>query len=284
MSRLVPVKNLIYIELYKLFSSTRTYVTFAIAIALMLIINLGMYMEGQKIFDFLLESISEYFIVSGEILNGYLVTYLALNTLWVHIPVLIVIIAASIFAVDFEIGTIRLLLTQPISRGRLLWAKGIALVVYNFVFMLLTVLAALLPAVLLFGTGDVVVFLDGIQFIQESTFLSRLGMSFAFATVSMIAFSCLGMVFSLLFKNTLTSILLSMGILILSTLLQKFVFGVFSGWQPLLFSYHFSKWQLFFMDSIPYGSILESLGFMLAMIFILSLISVLKFKKMNITQ
>ncbi len=278
------MKNLIYIELYKLFGSTRTYVTFGIAVALMLIINLGMYMEGREIFDFLLESINEYFYLDGEVLNGYLVTYLALNTLWVHIPVLIVIVAASIFAGEFELGTIRLLLTQPIRRGNLLGAKFIAMAVYNLVFMLLTVMAALLPAWFLFGTGDLVVFLDGIQFIQEDTFAGRLAWSFGFATLSMIAFSCLGMVFSLFFKNTLTSILLSMGILILSTLLQKFVFGVFSSWQPFLFSYHFSKWQLFFMDQVPASSILSSVGFMLAMILGLGILSYLKFKKMNITE
>lgn len=278
------MKNLIYIELYKLFGSTRTYVTFGIAIALMLIINLGMYMEGQEIFDFLLESVNEYFYVEGKVLNGYLITYLALNTLWVHIPVLIVIIAASIFAGEFELGTIRLLLTQPIGRGQLLGAKFIAMVSYNLVFMLITVISALLPAYLLFGAGDLVVFLDGIQFIQEATFMSRLGLALGFATLSMIAFSCLGMIFSLIFKNTLTSILLAMGILILSTLLQKFVFGVFSSWQPFLFSYHFSKWQLFFMDSVPVSSILESVGFMIVMILVLTLISYLKFKKMNITE
>lgn len=278
------MKNLIYIELYKLFGSSRTYVTFGIAIALMLIINLGMYMEGQKIFDFLLESVSEYFYVEGKVMNGYLITYLALNTLWVHIPVLIVIIAASIFAGEFELGTIRLLLTQPIGRGQLLAAKFVAMVAYNLVFMVLTVLAAILPACLLFGTGDLVVFLDGIQFIQEATFLKRLALALLFSTLSMIAFSCLGMTFGLVFKNTLTSVLFSMGILILSTLLQKFVFGVFSSWQPFLFSYHFSKWQMFFIDSIPVSSILESVGFMMAMILALTLFSYLKFKKMNITE
>ncbi len=241
-------------------------------------------MEGREIFDFLLESINEYFYLDGEVLNGYLVTYLALNTLWVHIPVLIVIVAASIFAGEFELGTIRLLLTQPIGRGKLLGAKFVAMAAYNLVFMLLTVMAALLPAWLLFGTGDLVVFLDGIQFIQEDSFAGRLAWSFGFATLSMIAFSCLGMVFSLFFKNTLTSILLSMGILILSTLLQKFVFGVFSSWQPFLFSYHFSKWQLFFMDQVPVSSILYSVGFMLFMILVLSILSYFKFKKMNITE
>ena len=278
------MNNLIYIELYKLFVSTRTYVTFGIAVALMLIINLGMYMEGEKIFDFLLEAISEYFYVEGEVMNGYLITYLALNTLWIHIPVLIVIIAASIFAGEFEQGTIRLLLTQPIGRGQLLGAKFIAMIVYNLVFMLLTVMAALLPACLLFGTGDLVVFLDGIQFIQEATFPRRLLLALLFSTLSMIAFSCLGMLFGLVFKNTMTAVLLSMGILILSTLLQKFVFGVFSAWQPFLFSYHFSKWQLFFVDRIPFVDILESVGFMIAMIFGLTLFSYLKFKKMNITE
>ena len=278
------MNNLIYIELYKLFVSTRTYVTFGIAVALMLIINLGMYMEGEKIFDFLLEAVSEYFYVEGEVMNGYLITYLALNTLWIHIPVLIVIIAASIFAGEFEQGTIRLLLTQPIGRGQLLGAKFIAMIVYNLVFMLLTVMAALLPACLLFGTGDLVVFLDGIQFIQEATFPRRLFLALLFSTLSMIAFSCLGMLFGLVFKNTMTAVLLSMGILILSTLLQKFVFGVFSAWQPFLFSYHFSKWQLFFVDRIPFVDILESVGFMIAMIFGLTLFSYLKFKKMNITE
>ena len=278
------MNNLIYIELYKLFVSTRTYVTFGIAVALMLIINLGMYMEGEKIFDFLLEAVSEYFYVEGEVMNGYLITYLALNTLWIHIPVLIVIIAASIFAGEFEQGTIRLLLTQPIGRGQLLGAKFIAMIVYNLVFMLLTVMAALLPACLLFGTGDLVVFIDGIQFIQEATFPRRLLLALLFSTLSMIAFSCLGMLFGLVFKNTMTAVLLSMGILILSTLLQKFVFGVFSAWQPFLFSYHFSKWQLFFVDRIPFVDILESVGFMIAMIFGLTLFSYLKFKKMNITE
>lgn len=278
------MRNLIQIELYKLFGSARTYVTFGIGIVLMLIINLGMYMEGDRIFEFLLDSINEYFYIEGEVLNGYLITYLALNTLWVHIPVLIVIVAASIFAGEFELGTIRLLLTQPIKRGHLLGAKIFVMMVYNLVFMLLTVVSALLPAYFLFGTGDLVVFLDGIQFIQESTFLCRLGLALAFATLSMIAFSCLGMVFGLAFKSTLTSILLSMGLLILSTLLQKFVVGLFSAWQPFLFSYHFSKWQLFFTDRIPVSSIMESVGFMLLMIGTLVLFSYIKFKKMNITE
>lgn len=276
--------NLIYIELFKLFSSARTYITLAIGAILMLIINLGLYTDGQKIFDFLLESINEYFLVQGKVINGYLITYLALNTLWVHIPILIVIVSAHIFASEFEMGTIRLLLTQPISRRHLFLAKLVSLIIFNCCFMLMVALFALVPALLLFGKGDVIVFIDGIQFVQEATFMGRLFYALLFSTLAMIAFSCLSMFFSLLFKNTLTSILLSLGILILFTLLQKFVFGIFSAWQAFIFTHHFAKWQLFFVNEIPIASIWSSVYFLVAMCLVLILLSMLKFEKMNISE
>ncbi len=276
--------GLVYIELYKLFSSARTYISLTIGVVLMLIINLGLFTDGQEIFDFLLESINEYFLVQGEVINGYLISYLALNTLWVHIPILIVIVSAHIFSSEFELGTIRLLLTQPISRRHLFLSKLISMIIFNCCFMLLIALSALIPALLLFGKGDVIVFIDGIQFVQEATFLGRLFYALLFSTLAMISFSCLSMFFSLLFKNTLTSILLSLGLLILFTLLQKFVFGIFSAWQPFIFTYHFAKWQMFFVNVIPVTSIWNSVIFLMGMCFVLITVSLIKFEKMNISE
>lgn len=278
------MKQLIHIELYKLFRSYRTYITFVITILLMLVINLGLYSDGDRLFDFFMESVSEYFYLDGKVLNGYLITYLAMNTLWVHIPVLLVIVTAHLFSSEFELGTIRLLLTQPISRTGLFTAKLFAMVVFNLLFMLLVVLSALVPALLLFDKGDVVIFIDGIQVLEEASFLSRLLYAGLFSTLSMIAFSSLSMYFGLVFKNTLTSILLSMGILILFTLLQQFVFGIFSSWQPFLFTYHFSKWQLFFVHDMPVQSLWNSVYFLLGMTLVFVFLSWYKFEKMNISE
>ena len=278
------MRHLIYIELYKLFGSLRTYVVLGLSVVLMLIIHLGFYQEGEQIFDFLLDSINEYFILDGNILNGYLVTYLAMNTLWVHLPILIIIVSAYIFAGDFEMGTIRLLLTQPVSRGAVFTAKLVSMVVFNLVFMAITLGAALLPALILFGTGDLVVFMDGVQFLQEASIPGRIIGSFGYSVLSMVAFSCMGLLFGILFRNTLTAILLSMGILILSTLLQKFVFGIFSARQPYLISYHFSKWQLFFVDEIPEQSISASIQVQIAFCVMLILVAFFKFKRMNISE
>ncbi len=258
--------------------------TFVIAILLMLVINLGLYSDGEELFGFFLEPISEYFYLEGEVLNGYLIAYLALNTLWVHIPVLIIIVTAYIFSGEFELGTIRLLLMQPVSRNNLIIAKIIAMIIYIFCFMVVIAISALFPSVLLFGTGDVVVFIDGIQFIQEASFLVRFINTVLFATLAMIAFSSMTMFFALIFKNTLTAILLSLGILILLTLLQTFVLGIFSTWQPYLFTYHIAKWQLFFENEIPVKSIWNSVYFLTIMSAIFIGISMYKFNRMNISE
>ena len=276
--------RLLIIELYKLFRSNRTYLTFAITIVMMLIINLGLYSDGEELFAFLLQSINDYFFLEGNVINGYLIAYLSLNTLWVHIPLLIIIVTAYIFSSEFEYGTIRVLLTQPIARSHLLTAKIAAMVVYVVCFMCVVALFALLPSVLIFGKGDVVVFIDGIQFLLESTFLNRFIMSIGFAIVSMVAFASMTMFFALVFKNTLTSILLAFGILILLTLLQPFVFGMFSSWQPFLFTYHIAKWQLFYMNEIPFPTILNSVYFLLGMSVGFMGLSYLKFNKMTISE
>lgn len=276
--------RLLKIELFKLFRSNRTYLTFAITIVMMLIINLGLYSDGEELFAFLLQSINDYFFLEGNVINGYLIAYLSLNTLWVHIPLLIIIVTAYIFSSEFEYGTIRVLLTQPIARSHLLTAKIAAMVVYVVCFMCVVALFALLPSVLIFGKGDVVVFIDGIQFLLESTFLNRFIMSIGFAIVSMVAFASMTMFFALVFKNTLTSILLAFGILILLTLLQTFVFGMFSSWQPFLFTYHIAKWQLFYMNEIPFPTILNSIYFLLGMSVGFMGLSYLKFNKMTISE
>ncbi len=250
----------------------------------MLIINLGLYSDGEELFHYLLQAVNEYFYVEGNVINGYLISYLALNTLWVHIPVLIIIVTAHIFSSEFELGTIKLLLTQPIQRGQLLIAKIICMILYILLFMIIVGLSAIIPSVLIFGVGDVVVFIDGIQFIQESTFLSRFIQTLLFASLAMIAFSSMTMFFAIWFKNTLTAVLISLGILILLTLLQTFVFGIFSSWQPFLFTYHISKWQLFFVSDIPFGSILNSVYFLIGMSLFFVVITYFKFNKMNISE
>lgn len=276
------MKQLIYIELYKLARSPRTYLSFAIGAVLMLIIHIGLYTEGEAIFAYLLESIDEYFQVEGKILNGFLVSYLAMNSLWIHIPILIVIVSAQIVAGEFELGSIRLMLTQPISRKELFVAKVFATAIYTFCFMLVISFFAMVPALLVFGSGDLVVFLDGIQFINESDLPLRFLAALLYSSLAMLSFSCFAMMLSIYYKSTMTAVLVSLGALILFILLQKFVIDSDVWWQNLLFTYHYAKWQLFFVAEIPISDVLYSGIFMSLLILSTLIIGYRRFLKMNI--
>lgn len=277
------MKNLVYIEIYKLFKSSRTNMTFAIAIMLMLIINLGLYQDGEDLLRFFLQSLDPYFFIEGKILNGFLIAYLSLNTLWVHIPILIIIVTAHIFSSEFEYGTIKILLTQPISRNQLLGSKTITMVIYIIAFMSVVGVFALFPAIIIFGKGDTIVFIDGVQFIQESTFLKRYLATIIFSSLAMFAYASMSMYFALWYKNTLSAILTCFAILIVFTLLQTFVVGAQSILQVFLFTYHIAKWQLLFTNQIPISSILNSILFLLGMGFGFVLLSFYKFNRMVIS-
>ncbi len=270
-------------EWFKVFTSLRTYLTFLIAIVLMAIINFGLYVEGEAILAFLLQPLKDYFLVEGNILNGYLIAYFSLNTLWVHIPVLVIVVSAYIFSSKFEEGTIKLLLAQPIKRSRLILAKIVTMTGYNLLFIVVLAVFALVPAVLIFGTGDIMVLNGGLQFLLEDSFFWRYGLSVLFAMIAMTAFSSLSMYAALYFKDSLTAILVSFGILILHTLFQSFTFEVSSVWQNLLFTFHMSNWQLLFMTEVPWDQLYISIVFLLLFTLLFSIMSVLRFKKMNIS-
>jgi ABC-2 type transport system permease protein len=250
----------------------------------MAIINLGLYTDGENILSFILKPLKDYFILEGNILNGYLIAYFSLNTLWVHIPVLVIIVGTYIFSSEFEYGTIKVLLSQPISRTQLIVSKLAAMVLYNIMFMTVLALFALVPSVLIFGKGDVMVLNDGLHFILESSFLKRYVLTILFATLAMIAFSSMGMFLAIWFKNTLTSILVAFGVLIFHTLIQSFVLALSSGWQQLLFTFHMSMWQQFFVTEVPIRMIVKSAIFLIAMTLIFTQLTIYRFKYINISE
>jgi len=94
-----------------------------------LIIEAALYADGKTFVDFALSGITEQFDVNGNIINGYLVTYIILQSLIVNIPLLVALVAGDTLAGEANLGTLRLLLTKPISRSQLVWAKFLASVV-----------------------------------------------------------------------------------------------------------------------------------------------------------
>ncbi len=276
--------QLIRFETYKLVRQPRVWLTFGVMLVLISLINFGMGTDGEKMFELILKPLSKQFIIEGNLMNGNLIAYLALNMLWVHIPILLVIVTGDLFSGELESGTIRNMLCSIWSRTQWIFAKIIVAYLYILVFMLYCGLIMLLPALLLFGNGDLLVFFNGIQVILNNQVLWRFGAALLYGTLGMLTFASISILFSVLLRNSLAAILASLGVLIVSTLLQTFGMGIFESWKPMLFTWHMAQWQLFFIDKIDFILILKSAGILIFHIIIVLALAIFRFNKMKITE
>lgn len=276
--------RLIRFETYKLIRQPRVWLTFAVMAVLMFLINLGIALDGEKILELLLDPLSERFIITGNLINGHLIGYVALNMLWVHIPVLLVIVTGDLVSGELEAGTIRLVLCSTWKRWQWLTAKMMAALLYIFAFMLFSGVIMFVPAHLVFGTGDLLVFSSGIQVIAQKEVLWRFLAALLYGTLGMMTFATISILFSVLLRNSLAAILVSLGILIISTLLQTFGMGIFESWRHLLFTWHMAQWQNLFYNEVDVVPLLKSALVLLAHLGVALSIAYWRFNRMNVTE
>ena len=123
--------TLIWVELQKIFKKWRTYIGFIAIGVLTLIVQIALYYTGKKYLNFEMRGLSDSFIFTGNLFNGYLVANLVLQGLFVHIPFLIVLVGGDLLAGEATAGTYRMLLTRPVSRLEVISAKFLAGIIYT---------------------------------------------------------------------------------------------------------------------------------------------------------
>ena len=278
------MKRLIQIELIKMINRVRTFISIGLMAVLVSLIFWGLKSQGENAVGYVLDTLNRNFTINGSILNGTLVIYIILNTLWIHVPVLIVIVTADLFSSELESGTIRIMLTRPLKRFKLVLIKHLTAVIFVFVFMLFWTLISVWPAILLFGRGDLVVVFNGLQIIEEKELLVRFASAFGFAFLSMSAFAIFSVTVSIFTRKSLNAILITLGILVISTLLQTLSPTLFLGWESFLITHHFARWQLFFYSEIDSSAILNSMIWLISFSAICIVASVLRFNHLKITE
>jgi len=122
--------NLVSLELFKIFRKPRTYIAFAAITAIIGLIQLGFYVDGEAYIKFGMQALSDNFDIEGKVLNGYLLAYIILQTLLIHVPLLIALVAGDMISGEANMGTLRLLVSKPVSRDKLISSKLIASYIY----------------------------------------------------------------------------------------------------------------------------------------------------------
>lgn len=252
------------IELFKIFKRPRTYISFAAIAVIIVLIQLAFWLDGETYIRFMLQSILQSFDIQGKLVSGYMVCYIVLQTLLLHVPLLVALVGGDLIAGEANMGTLRLLISKPVSRTTLLMSKFTASVVYTILLLLWMALLALGLSLLVFGTGDMFNQRSEVAFLLESKDLFwRYLAAFGFAAIAMTTVAALSFLLSLFAENSIGPIVATMSIIIVCTILTTMDLPLFNAIKPYLFTSHMLGWKGFFDNPVNYSSIFKSAGVLL---------------------
>lgn len=271
------------LELYKIFRRPRTYISFAIITAITFVIQLAMLADGSSFVGFALQGVGEQFDIQGNILNGYLVTYLILQSLLIHIPLLVALVAGDALAGEANLGTLRLLLTKPVSRSGLVLVKFTGSVLYTLLLLIWLAVVGLGLSLLLFGKGDMInLKSDAFVMLLQDDIMWRYMAAFGFAALAMTSVAALALLLSAFADNSIGPIIGTMGIIVVLTILTNLELPLFNALKPYLLTTHMIGWKGFFDDPVPYQAIQHSALVLVVYTILFVLVTILYFNKKDI--
>ncbi len=239
--------TLLQIELYKIFRRPRTYIAFVAITALITIVQLGLKVDGKEYAAFVMADLSNSLQVDGKIINGYFVCYILLQLLLVHVPLLIALIAADMISGEANMGTLRLMITKPISRTEFILAKFFAASIYTILLLIWLAILALFLSMLIFGTDDMFLMKNNYAVqIENADIFWRYAGAFGFACLAMITVAALGFFLSQFAENSIGPIVATMSVIIFFTILSTMSIPIFNLIKPYLFTTHMVAWKEFF--------------------------------------
>lgn len=242
--------NLLQIELYKIFKRPRTYIAFIAISALVFIVQFGLKVDGQSYVDFMLQSLGS-FDISGKVLNGYLVCYIILQLMLIHVPLLVTLVSADMISGEANMGTLRLMFSKPYSRTQILLAKFTAVAIYTLMLLIFMAVLALFVSIAIFGTDDFFLMKSGYTVIlQQEDVFWRYCCAFAFAFISLLTVAALGFFLSVFAENSIGPIVTTMSIIVFFTVLGTLDLPVFRHFTPYLFTTHMITWKEFFDEKV----------------------------------
>jgi len=191
--------------------------------------------------------------VSG---NGLFLAFTGLATVVpFFLPLTIGVVSGDAVAGEAQAGTLRYLLTVPVSRARLLLVKYGGLVAFALAASLLVALVGLLVGWALFPTGDVTL-LSGTT-IPVASAVGRAGLVALYVTASLAGLAAIGLAVSTFTEVPVAAMATTVVIAIASQ-----IFGAIpqlSWLHPFLFTQQWLAFADLLRDPVPTGALVDGL-------------------------
>jgi len=244
-------------ELWKLFGKKRTYIGFgAFLLAQLAMLLTFKFTRWQQDFERML---------SG---NGYLASEF-ISTLTVSVVMLIpqilllmplytTLVGGDMVAKESEDGTLRMILSRPISRFRLLFVKWIAGIIFAVVLVTALGITALVFARICFPWKEMFVFIPGQGFsvLTADEGLERFVFAHLFLAVNASTMLSVAFMFSCFNMKPAAATILALSYVFVNVVMENIPF--FNRYENWFITHHFRSWLLAFTSPVPWWQILQS--------------------------
>lgn len=275
------MRNLLLTELYRIYRQRQTYYAIAAVFVLEAFIMVSAYYQGREFLDVLLENLRESFEFQGDLLNGNLIIYLVLNSFWFHIPLILMIVVSGFLTSEYKDRTVEAVLLQPVSKTQFIASKYLAALIFTLFILGILLLSTFALAYGFFGTGDLVVFLDGLTFFESGEAVTRLFLAFLVGSLTMLFYAVVSLTLAVLLQEATVTWIVAALFLIGTTLLLRLEFE-----STVFNSYFFPKltdtWQYLFYSEIPVGKILWKNTVLLGYTVVFALLGIGLFRKRDV--
>lgn len=275
------MKNLIFAEAYKLFRQSKTYYALAAIFLIEIIILFSAYSQGQSVLDLLLDNLQQSFHFEGNLLNGNLLSYLILNTLWFHLPLILIVIISGTLTSEYKDRTLLSVMLQPVSKWKFILSKYIVAIVFTLLIVFFLALTTFLLSYTIFGSGDLIVYLDTLNFFESSDAFYRIMWAFTVGAFSMVFFSVVSLTLAIILEEATKTWIAGAFFLIVSNLLLKVNFGnyLLDHWLYVKLN---DTWQYLFYYNIPWERIYLNTAVLILYTLITIIIGIVIFTKKDV--
>ncbi len=250
---LAQLKN----ELWKLFGKKRTYIGFgAFLLAQTAMLLAFKYTRWQGDLERMLNGNG---YLAAEFISVLTVAMVMLiPQIMLLMPLYATLVGGDLVAKEAEDGTLRMILSRPISRVRLLFVKWSAGIIFAIVLVVALGLTALGFASLLFPWKGMFVFSPGQAFSVLSAHegLVRFIFSHLFLAANASVMMSVAFMFSCFNMKPAAATILALSFLFVSMVMENIPF--FDRYENWFITHHFKCWLLVFRDPVPWAQICQS--------------------------
>ncbi len=276
------MSTLIQIELYKTFRKWRTYIGFIAFTLLIPIIEYAVYAGGHYYLRSMMRSLQDNFLFVGNLLNGWFVSFIIMQAMYIHVPFFITLVAGDLLAGEGSAGTYRVMLSRPISREQVIISKYITGLIYTFIFIVFFASLSLFLGFALLGSGELLVIGEKIIIFAADDVAWRFLLAYSSAFLGMSVVVSLALLFSSFVNNAIGPIIGTMAVIVIFFIFVELPFEIFEDISPYLFTKYMPLWLNFFDDPINWKEVETSAIVLTAHSAVLFLITLFTFKRKDI--